>query len=89
MYRIGFTIKAREHVARLEKSEQQACKKLMMLIQELREHPETGTGHPKPLGSNRTGQWSRRITQKHRLIYQISKEEIVVLSAYGHYDDDK
>lgn len=48
-----------------------------------------GTGHPKPLGSNRVGEWSRKITDKHRLIYTIDNEQIIVLviSAYGHYDD--
>ncbi|MCH5308145.1 MAG: type II toxin-antitoxin system YoeB family toxin [Prevotella sp.] len=35
------------------------------------------------------GQWSRRITQKHRLVYEIHDAEVVVLvlTAYGHYDD--
>ena len=53
-------------------------------------HPTVGTGHPEQLKGERTGQWSRRISQKHRLIYQIMEHEVVVLvlSAYGH-DDDK
>ncbi|MDR3189410.1 MAG: Txe/YoeB family addiction module toxin [Prevotellaceae bacterium] len=89
MYRVGFTIKAREDVAKLGRSERQAHKKFTLLIQELCEHPETGTGHPEPLGGSRAGQWSRRITQKHRLVYLINKEEmeVLVISAYGHYDD--
>lgn len=73
----------------LKRSEPQAYKKAIKLITELQEHPETGTGHPKPLGGDRTRQWSRRITGKHRLIYEIEEKEItvLVLSAYGHYDD--
>lgn len=61
----------------------------MKLVVELREHPATGTGRPKPLGGDRAGQWSRRITRKHRLIYKINEKEIIVLllSAWGHYDD--
>ena len=33
--------------------------------------------------------WSRRITKKHRLIYEIidTVVHVDVLSAYGHYDD--
>ncbi|MGV0921133.1 type II toxin-antitoxin system YoeB family toxin [Empedobacter falsenii] len=52
-------------------------------------HPEKGTGHPKPLGGNRVGEWSRKITDKHRLIYTIDNDQVIVLviSAYGHYDD--
>jgi len=41
------------------------------------------------LSGDRAGQWSRRISQKHRLIYMIDNEKVIVLllSAYGHYDD--
>jgi len=36
-----------------------------------------------------SGFYSRRITQKHRLVYSIDGEEIsiLVISAMGHYDD--
>ncbi|MDR1022282.1 MAG: Txe/YoeB family addiction module toxin [Prevotellaceae bacterium] len=73
----------------LKKSEPKAFEKAMNLIDELHETPEAGTGHPKPLGSSRTGQWSRRITQKHRLTYKINKEEqiVEVISARNHYTD--
>ena len=52
-------------------------------------HPRTGTGHPEQLKGDRAGQWSRTITRKHRLIYEIFETEVYVdvLSAYGHYDD--
>ena len=61
----------------------------MQLIQEIQEHPTTGTGKPEPLKGNRLGQWSRRISQKHRLIYEIREEivTVLILSSYGHYDD--
>ena len=57
--------------------------------EELKEHPRTGTGHPEQLSGDRTGQWSRRITKKHRLVYEIHDTEVIVLvlTAYGHYDD--
>ena len=50
-----------------------------MLLTELQEHPRTGTGKPDPLSGGRAGQWSRRISQKHRLVYEI--EETIVKSA--------
>ena len=61
----------------------------MKLISELHDHPMTGTGKPEQLRGDRAGQWSRRITKKHRLIYEIHETEIVVLilSSYGHYND--
>lgn len=59
------------------------------MIEELQDHPKTGTGKPKPLSGNRSGEWSRRITDKHRLIYKIEEDTVIVLvlSAWGHYDD--
>lgn len=90
LYEIILTDEAIEGISKLRLSgDKAALKKLNILISELEHHPETGTGHPKPLGENRVGQWSRRITQKHRLIYEINDKDVVVLviSTYGHYDD--
>jgi toxin YoeB len=51
-----------------------SIKKLEKIVQELENHPETGTGNPEPLKHNLIGFWSRRINKKDRLIYQIIKE---------------
>ena len=62
-------------------------KKLNTLLNELREHPETGTGKPERL--KYIDKWSRRINDKHRLIYEIFDQivTVVIVQAYGHYDD--
>lgn len=88
-YVLEFVGSAKRDIRLLKKSEPQAYKKVMKLAEELREHPTTGTGHPKPLSGDRAGQWSRRITQKHRLVYKIEEDRVIVLvlSAWGHYDD--
>lgn len=89
MYRIDFTKEAREDAKQLAKSEPRAYNKLKRLLKELQDHPTTGTGKPKQLSGDRAGQWSRRITDKHRLVYTINNNEItvLVLTTYGHYDD--
>jgi len=89
MYKIDFTKTAREDILRLERSEPQSFKKVEKLLLELEKHPYTGTGKPEPLKEDRVGQWSRRITDKHRLVYKIeeNKVTVLVLSAWGHYDD--
>ena len=89
MYNIIYSPKATEDLLTLQRSEPTAYKKVAKLIEELKEHPRTGTGHPEPLKGDRSGQWSRTITKKHRLIYEIFENEVYVdvLSAYGHYDD--
>lgn len=89
MYRVEFAPEALADVAKLQKSEPASFKKLAKLIKELEEHPKIGTGKPKPLGGDKAGQWSRRITDKHRLVYEVEEEQVVVLvlSSWGHYDD--
>ena len=89
MYDIVFSPRAQADIAKLRRDEPSAHKKVVKLLNELMDHPRTGTGKPEPLSGNRTGQWSRRITQKHRLVYEIHDTEVVVLvlTAYGHYED--
>lgn len=89
MYDIDFTDNAVNDIAILKRSEPKAYKKLLTLLTELHFHPRTGTGKPEPLSNNKTGQWSRRISKKHRLIYMIDDKKVIVLllSAHGHYDD--
>lgn len=88
-YKIRYQRQAIEDAKRLRQEEPKAFEKLLKLEAELKEHPRTGTGKPEPLSGNRAGEWSRRITRKHRLVYEIHDTEIVVLvlTAYGHYDD--
>ena len=89
MYKLDYTDEAKLGMQRLKYDEPKAFKKLGKLLEELMEHPRTGTGKPEQLKGDRSGQWSRRITDKHRLVYKIIDSEVVVLvlTAYGHYDD--
>lgn len=89
MYEVRFTPEANSGLAKLAVSEPKAFRKALTLLDELKVHPRTGTGKPEPLSGDRGRQWSRRITKKHRLVYEIHDTEIVVLilTAYGHYDD--
>jgi toxin YoeB len=62
-------------------------KKIEKLLDELRSHPESGTGKPERLKHDFTGYWSRRINREHRLIYSIEDQRVIVtvISAFGHY----
>jgi toxin YoeB len=64
-------------------------RKIYALFEELKEHPKTGTGKPKPLKYEQAGLWSRRIDDKHRMLYTIEDEAVTVfvISLWGHYDD--
>jgi len=89
MYRIDFTEKAKEDLAKLKKNEPNSFRKVSKLLIEIGEHPETGTGQPEQMKHNLSGCWSRRITGKHRIIYRIFENVVIVviLSSYGHYEE--
>lgn len=90
IFEIVFTLEALEDIEKLKKTGNKVLvKKVFTLIQELKDHPETGTGKPEKLKYYQQNTWSRRIDRKHRLVYLIDGSKIVVtvLGAYGHYDD--
>ena len=88
-YSIDYTDKAIDGLVRLRDNEPKAYAKAKQLIEELKEHPKTGTGKPEQLKGDRSGQWSRRISDRHRMVYTINETEVIVLilTAYGHYGD--
>lgn len=89
MYDVRYQKEALDDLAKLKRQEPTAFRKAVKLIDELYEHPRTGTGKPEPLRGDKAGQWSRRITQKHRLVYEIRDLEVIVIviSSYGQYED--
>ena len=88
-YSVEIKEQAQRDLKALSQSEPKAYQKALKLIAELYDHPQTGTGKPEPLKGGGGALWSRRITQKHRLIYEIIENivHVNVLTAYGHYND--
>lgn len=88
-----YSVEIKEHAQHdlnmLRKNDPVSYKKALALINELYEHPQTGTGKPEQLKGYNGEVWSRRISKKHRLIYEIFETEVHVdvLTAYGHYCD--
>lgn len=72
---------------KLRKKDQKLHKTLQQLIKEmLRNDPSTGLGKPEPLKHNLTGFWSKRISQKDRLIYKFDDNNIYIFAIGGHYE---
>ena len=88
-YIVNFSEQALADADRLERDDPKAFKKFLTFVDELAEHPKTGTGHPEPLKGQPEGRWSRRISKKHRMVYRVFDEQVVVLvlRSYGHYED--
>jgi len=85
-YGLDFTDKAREDIEAHKKAGNKiVLNKILKLVEELSEHPFTGTGKPEALKHDLYGCWSRRINQEHRLVYEVVKDTVIVLSVKGHY----
>ena len=62
-------------------------KKIVELIKDISRHKFEGIGKPEPLRRNLKGNWSRRITKEHRLVYKVTKDgNVKIVSCRGHYN---
>lgn len=71
----------------LREKDKKLHKALCKLLKEmLRSDPTSGFGKPEPLKHNLSGLWSKRISQKDRLIYKFDDNYIYIFAIGGHYD---
>lgn len=57
----------------------------LSLVEEILRNPFLGTGKPEPLKYMTPNTWSRRLTQEHRIVYQVQEARVVFLQARYHY----
>jgi len=89
-FKIDYTDEAEKGIKAIIKSgDKKLLKKLDNLITELEEHPETGTGRPERLKYFKEPTWSRRLSIKHRIVYEIHDDVLLILllEILGHYSD--
>ena len=55
------------------------------LVEAILRDPFTGIGKPEPLKHVLSGDWSRRLTQEHRIVYIVRENQIDFLQARFHY----
>jgi toxin YoeB len=73
---------------KLREKDKKLHKALCKLLKEmLRDDPSAGMGKPELLKHNLVGFWSRRISQKDRVIYKFDDKCVYIFAIGGHYDD--
>lgn len=81
----GNTWEAYEAILEKDKALHKAlCKLLKEMLRS--ENPASGLGKPEPLKHNLTGLWSKRISQKDRVIYRFDDNAIYIFAIGGHHD---
>lgn len=88
MRSLVFEGKTWETYEALREKDKKLHKALCKLLKEiLRGDPSQGMGKPEQLRHNLTGFWSKRISQKDRLIYKFDDHLIYIFAIGGHYED--
>ena len=60
-------------------------KRIRQLLASIEQTPFHGIGKPEALKKQFSGKWSRRITDEHRLVYEVTSLFIKIYSLKGHY----
>jgi toxin YoeB len=83
--RLGFTPQGWADYVYWQSADRSVLKRINRLLDDAVRDPTAGIGKPEPLKYGIAGAWSRRITEEHRLVYQVLDDQIVVLQARYHY----
>ena len=85
MRKLTFTPESWENFEYWFKNNPEAAKKILILLKECCRSPFDGTGKPQALKHALAGCWSRRISHADRLVYQVTKEEIIIIQLRFNY----
>jgi toxin YoeB len=83
--RLVFTPHAWEDYQHWVQTDRATLKRINRLIDDVLRDPFTGIGKPEQLRHVLAGAWSRRITEEHRLVYLVERDDVVILQARYHY----
>jgi len=71
----------------LREKDKKLHKALCKILKEmLRSDPASGLGKAEPLKHNLSSLWSKRISQKDRIIYNFDDNCVYIFAIGGHYD---
>jgi toxin YoeB len=83
--KLVFTESAWEDYLWFQEKDRQLLKRINQLIRDTLRTPFEGMGKPEPLKADLSGYWSRRINDEHRLVYGVTKNELVIIACRYHY----
>jgi toxin YoeB len=75
----------REDLAHWIRSDARTGTRIMHLVEAVLRDPFAGLGKPEALKHGLRGRWSRRITDRDRLVYLVRKDATYFIAARSHY----
>lgn len=82
---IKFSSNGWEDYLHWQSADKTILKRINRLIQEIQRAPFEGIGKPEPLKHQLSGFWSRRIDDRHRLVYTIEHDILLIAQCRDHY----
>lgn len=67
------------------REDRKVVKKINEILNDIERNGHEGIGKPEPLRHELSGYWSRRITERDRLIYKFDETTIYVAACKEHY----
>lgn len=81
-----FTANAWEDYLYWQHTDKKVVKKINELIRDIERNGNDGIGRPEALKHELSGFWSRRIIDRHRLIYRLDQDNLCIIACRGHYE---
>jgi toxin YoeB len=81
-----FDLQFREDLRWWFRKDKKVSERILNLIEATILNPFEGIGKPERLKYFSGSRWSRRITQEHRLVYQVSLDKLIFLQCRYHYE---
>lgn len=83
--RIIFAERAWDDYLYWQRNDRRTLQRINLLIRDIQRAPFAGIGSPEALRHNLTGYWSRRITEEHRIVYQVRDDALIIVQLRYHY----
>lgn len=82
---VKFSSNGWEDYLHWQSADKTILKRINRLVEEIKRDAFTGIGKPEPLKHHLSGFWSRRIDDRHRLVYAIDNETLLIAQCRDHY----
>lgn len=84
---LTFTPTAWQEYLEWQITDKKTANRINLLIKDIQRSPFEGLGKPEALKENLSGYWSRQISKKHRIVYQVTNDNLKIIQVENHYDD--
>lgn len=82
---LSFSSEAWEDYVEWQRLDPKIAKRVSAILSDMPRSPYEGIGKPEPLKHQLTGWWSRRIDQKHRIVYRVKEDIILIAECRDRY----